>query len=49
MPITDINKLEYSQCFKIVNGQIIPVNVFAKIVLDTKNNSKLFSKIDEID
>ncbi|AKI80584.1 hypothetical protein QJ850_gp115 [Acanthamoeba polyphaga mimivirus] len=49
MPITDNNKLGYSQCFKIVNGQIIPVNVFAKIALDTKNNFEKFSKMDEID
>lgn len=49
MPITDENKLGYSQCFKIVNEQIIPVNLFAKFVLDTKNNSKLISKMDEID
>lgn len=30
-------KLGYTQCFKIINGQVIPINMYAKIIVEPEH------------
>ncbi|AEQ32945.1 hypothetical protein [Megavirus chiliensis] len=49
MPIPDNNMLGYSQYFKIINGKIVPINLFAKIIVDTKDKLNSSLEIENID
>lgn len=42
-------KLGYTQCFKIINGQIVPVNMYAKIIVESEHEPKFNIKFDNID
>ncbi|AQN68721.1 hypothetical protein [Saudi moumouvirus] len=48
MPTIDKNMIGYSQCFRIINGEIVPINIFAKIITESENNSNNL-EIDNID
>nr|AEX62251.1 hypothetical protein mv_L46 [Moumouvirus Monve] len=49
MPIGDKSMIGYTQCFKIITGKIVPINLFAKIITESENNSNNNLEIDNID
>ncbi|AGF84882.1 hypothetical protein QJ854_gp900 [Moumouvirus goulette] len=49
MPISDNNMFGYSQCFKIIIGKIVPINLFAKNIVDSKDKIIYSLEIESID
>nr|WBF70256.1 hypothetical protein [Megavirus caiporensis] len=45
----DDKKLGYTQCFRIIKGKMIPINLYAKMIIEPEQNSSYYIKLDDIE
>ncbi|AVL94306.1 hypothetical protein mvi_946 [Megavirus vitis] len=42
----DDKKLEYTQCFRIIKGQMVPINLYAKMIIEPEHESTHYIKLE---
>ncbi|AEQ33126.1 hypothetical protein [Acanthamoeba polyphaga mimivirus] len=42
----DDKKLGYTQCFKIIKGQMVPINLYAKMIIEPEQNPTYHIKFE---